>query len=58
MTFRGSFFGMSDDKMFYDERKKRFVFLENSHNINQKDYKNAHFNQVNIYHNHPLNNLS
>ena len=46
MTMRQNFFGLSDDKLYYDERKKRFVFLENTHNIAQKDYKSVHFNEV------------
>lgn len=30
MSERSNFFGLSDNKMYYDERKKRFVYLDNA----------------------------
>lgn len=46
MAERIRFFGLSDNKLFYDERKKRFVFLEDAPAIAEKAYKNAHFKEV------------
>lgn len=37
------FFGISDDKLYYDERKKRFVYLDDAPAIMHKGYKNVHF---------------
>jgi hypothetical protein len=45
MTERIRFFGLQDDKLFYDERKKRFVYLDNAPAIVEKSYKNAHFKE-------------
>ena len=30
MYDKTGFFGITDDKVYYDERKKRFVFLEDA----------------------------
>lgn len=43
MTQRIKFFGLTDDKLFYDERKKRFIFMENAPAIAEKTFKNSHF---------------
>ena len=43
MTERVKFFGLSDEKLYYDERKKRFVYLEDTPAIAEKAYKNTHF---------------
>lgn len=40
MTSRINFFNFSDDKLFYDERKKRFVFLDDAPAIVQKTVAN------------------
>lgn len=40
---RVRFFGITDDKLFYDERKKRFVYLEDAPAIMHKTYNNSHF---------------
>ena len=45
MTERIRFFGLSDDKLYYDERKKRFVYLEDAPAIAEKTYKNQHFKE-------------
>ena len=45
MVERNKFFGLSDDKLYYDERKKRFVFLEDAPLVAEKAYKNAHFKE-------------
>ena len=47
MTERIRFFGISDDKLYYDERKKRFVFLEDAPGGLERSFKNAHFKTVN-----------
>ncbi len=39
------FFGISDDKLFYDERKKRFVYLGEAPAIVERAYKNSHFKE-------------
>jgi hypothetical protein len=48
MTNRVNFFNFSDDKLFYDERKKRFVFLEDAPAIVHKEMNNSHFKEVSI----------
>ena len=45
MTDRIKFFGLSDDKLIYDERKKRFVYLDNAPAIVEKTYKNGQFKE-------------
>jgi hypothetical protein len=45
MTERVKFFGLSDEKLYYDERKKRFVYLEDAPAIAEKAYKNSHFKE-------------
>jgi hypothetical protein len=46
MGERIKFFGLSDNALLYDERKKRFVFLEDAPTWVDKAYKNAHFKEV------------
>lgn len=46
MTERIRFFGLSDDKLYYDERKKRFVHLADATAVAEKAYKNSHFKDV------------
>jgi hypothetical protein len=46
MTERIRFFGLSDNKVFYDERKKRFVFLEDAPGFAEKSFKNNYFKTV------------
>ncbi len=46
MTARINFFGFSDDKLFYDERKKRFVYMQDAPAIVEKSFKNSHFKEV------------
>ena len=45
MTERIKFFGISDEKLYYDERKKRFVYLEDAPAIVEKAFKNSHFKE-------------
>ena len=45
MTERVKFFGLSDEKLYYDDRKKRFVYLEDAPAIAEKAYKNSHFKE-------------
>ena len=42
------FFGLSEDKMYYDERKKRFVSTANAPAYIQRELKNNHFKTVSI----------
>ena len=42
---RVRFFGITDDKLFYDERKKRFVYLDDAPAIAHKTYNNSHFKE-------------
>ena len=51
MTQRNRFFGISDNKVYYDERKKRFVFLEDAPVFAERAYKNSYFKTVIIYNN-------
>lgn len=46
MSGRIRYFGLSDDKLLYDERKKRFVYLEDAPAIVEKNFKNSHFKEV------------
>ena len=45
MVERVGFFGIADDKLYYDERKKRFVFLEDAPAYAERAFKNAHFKE-------------
>ncbi len=39
------FFGLSDDKLYYDERKKRFVFIQDAPAYMEQAFKNVHFKE-------------
>lgn len=41
-----NFFGMADDKLYYDEAKKRFVNTKNAPAHVERAYKNSHFKDV------------
>ena len=43
---RINFFGMGDDKLFYDESKKRFVSTKNAPAHVERAYRNSHFKDV------------
>ena len=45
MTERVRFFSLSDDKLYYDERKKRFVYLDEAPAQAEKAFKNTHFKE-------------
>ena len=40
------FFGLSEDKMYYDEKKKRFVNTNDVPLYIERAYKNSHFKDV------------
>ena len=46
---RMNFFGLSEDKLYYDERKKRFVNTKDAPANVERSYKNSHFKDVNSY---------
>jgi hypothetical protein len=46
MTQRTSFFNLADDKLVYDERKKRFVFLEDAPSFVDRAYRASMFKDV------------
>jgi hypothetical protein len=46
MTSKGNFFGINDDKLYFDERKKRFVFLQDAPAVAQKAFNQTHFKEV------------
>lgn len=46
MTERYKFFNLGDDKLVYDERKKRFVFLEDAPVFVERSYRAAMFKDV------------
>ena len=41
-----NFFGLSEDKLYYDERKKRFVSTKDAPGYVERAYKNSHFKDV------------
>ena len=43
---RMNFFGLSEDKLYYDERKKRFVSTKDAPGYVERAYKNSHFKDV------------
>ncbi|CDW81323.1 UNKNOWN [Stylonychia lemnae] len=45
MTTRINFFNLSDDKLVYDERKKRFVFLQDAPAVVTRNYQNSQFKE-------------
>ncbi len=46
---RINFFGLSEDKLYYDERRKRFVNLKNAPAHIERSYKNNSFKDVYKY---------
>ena len=45
---RMNFVGLSEDKLYYDERKKRFVNTKDAPGYVERAYKNSHFKDVSI----------
>ena len=45
---RVRFFGLAEDKIYYDERKKRFVNTLDAPSYIERAYKSAHFKDVSI----------
>ena len=45
---RMNFFGLSEDKLYYDERKKRFVNTKDAPGHVERSYKNSHFKDVSL----------
>ena len=45
---RMNFFGLSEDKLYYDERKKRFVNTKDAPGHVERAYKNSHFKDVSL----------
>ena len=43
---RINFFGLSDDQLYYDERKKRFVSTKDTPIFLERQFKNSHFKEV------------
>jgi hypothetical protein len=43
---RMNFFGLGEDKLYYDERKKRFVNTKDAPGYVERAYKNSHFKDV------------
>ena len=43
---RMNFFGLSEDKLYYDERKKRFVNTKDAPAHVERSYTNNHFKDV------------
>ena len=43
---RINFFGLSDDNLYYDERKKRFVSTKDTPIFLERQFKNSHFKDV------------
>ena len=43
---RVNFFGINDDKLIYDERKKRFVHTADMPGYMARQYRNNHFKSV------------
>jgi len=41
-----NFFGLSEDKLYYDERKKRFINTKDAPGYVERAYKNSHFKDV------------
>ncbi len=51
---RMNFFGLSEDKLYYDERKKRFVSTKDAPGYVERAYKNSHFKDVSRSDTNPL----
>ena len=48
MSDRQSFFGLADEKLYYDDRKKRFVSSENIPAHVERAIRNQHFKEVSL----------
>lgn len=46
---RMRFFGMSEDKLYYDESKKRFVNTKDAPAYIERGFKNGHFKDVRAF---------
>lgn len=42
------FFGLSEDKLYYDESKKRFVSTKDAPAYIERSFKNGHFKDVSM----------
>jgi hypothetical protein len=42
------FFGLSEDKLYYDESKKRFVSTKDAPAYIERSFKNGHFKDVRL----------
>ena len=45
---RMRFFGLSEDKLYYDESKKRFVSTKDAPAYIERGFKNGHFKDVSL----------
>ena len=43
---RNNFFGVGEDKLYYDEKKKRFVNTANAPSFIHRNYYQGHFKDV------------
>ena len=43
---RHSFFSLSDDKLYYDEKRKRFVNTDNAPSFTHRQHYQSHFKDV------------
>ena len=43
---RMRFFGLSEEKLYYDESKKRFVSTKDAPAVIERSFKNGHFKDV------------
>ena len=46
---RMNFFGLGEDKLYYDERKKRFISTKDAPGYVERSYKNSHFKDVRLF---------
>jgi hypothetical protein len=46
---RMRFFGLAEDKLYYDESKKRFVSTKDAPAYIERSFKNGHFKDVSNY---------
>ena len=45
---RTSFFGFAEDKLYYDEKRKRFVNTANQSGYQHRQYYQNHFKDVSV----------
>ena len=48
-TYSHEFFGLAEDTIYYDERKKRFVSSKNAPEYVNRSMRHAHFKEVREY---------